>query len=439
MSTVTAIKGGSDFAITSTAELAEHGVALMQGDSKERMAEMAKNSVDAIVTDPPYGLTDSLDTQALLAHWLAGEEYEAPSSGFMNKDWDSCVPSPELWREAYRVLKPGAYLVAFAGSRTSDLTSISLRLAGFDVKDIIQWTYGQGMPHSTNIGEHFGLAKTAIGSGLKPAHEPIIVARKPQEKKLSLVKNTEKWGVGGLNIDAARVGDVERQDGTQGRWPANVILSHGPDCQLLGEQRVPSTAHYTAVGGGWFARYGQDIPGRTNFNGSETAPKWSCAPGCPVAALEASGEGRSRYFEVFHGEREDELAIEPVLRGEASALCYSPKPGTSEREAGLASVGITGKLTKSMTPGVVEKVKKVRLNTHPTIKPAVEKASVMRWLIRLVCPTGGLVLDPFNGSGSTGIAAVLEKRDYIGIDLDETEGYLDITAARILHWAKKGR
>src|SRR5580692_7670121 len=123
--------------------LAAAGVTLIQGDSRLKMAEMEENSIGAIVTDPPYGLTDGpLDIEALLTAWMAGGEHKSAGCGFMGKKWDAGVPSPALWREALRVLRPGGHCLAFAGTRTSHLTTLALQLAGFEVRDTLIWHYG---------------------------------------------------------------------------------------------------------------------------------------------------------------------------------------------------------------------------------------------------------------------------------------------------------
>ncbi len=267
--------------------LAEAGVTLVHGDSRLEMAEMEENSIDAIVTDPPYGLTDGpLDIESLLTEWMAGGEHKSAGCGFMGKKWDSTVPSPALWREALRVLKPGGHCLAFAGTRTVDLTTMALRLAGFEVRDVLIWHYGQGMPKSRNIGHQLGLVSgTAVGSGLKPSYEPIIVARKPLQPGLTLTANARQWGTGGINIDACRIGTTQTSaSGPSGRWPANALFSHADECRLLGREEVVSGAHAPGQRMSGFGRFGggKVIACDDGFApGRETAEKWGCAPGCP--------------------------------------------------------------------------------------------------------------------------------------------------------------
>ena len=201
---------------------------LLVGDNRNLIRTLADNSVDAIVTDPPYGLADpkSLGVRDMLRHWLDGGEAETKGAGFMNRKWDAAVPQPPIWREALRVLKPGGHLLAFGGSRTYDLVVLGLRLAGFEIRDQLQWVYGCGM-------NKVGYVKTADGrqvvpgwgGALRPAHEPIAVARKPVEG--TLTSNLAAWGTGALNIDGCRV-EAEGGDGPS-RWPTNFIHDGGPE------------------------------------------------------------------------------------------------------------------------------------------------------------------------------------------------------------------
>src|SRR5690625_5195364 len=238
---------------------------VIHGDCLDVLKELDDNSVDSVVTDPPYGLSKEPDINEVLSKWLAGEEYDHGHGGFMGKSWDSFVPHPDIWREVYRVLKPGGHALVFAGTRTQDLMTISLRLAGFEVRDVIEWLYFSGFPkshdvskafdrragaerevvgidedflrrnpisnHKNDYGEGYGnpsfkdgiegakitapateLARKwdGWGTALKPAHEPIIVVRKPlidadTGRKLTVVNCVEKYGTGAINIDASRI------------------------------------------------------------------------------------------------------------------------------------------------------------------------------------------------------------------------------------------
>src|SRR5690625_4763894 len=233
---------------------------ILHGDCLDRLKELPDNSVDSVVTDPPYGLSKEPDINEVLSKWLAGEEYDHGHGGFMGKSWDSFVPHPDIWKEVHRVLKPGGHALVFAGTRTQDLMTISLRMAGFEVRDVIEWLYFSGFPKSHNVSKAFdrragaerevvgerpnrqkpqydgangvanfagGSAKNAVefitapatdlarkydgwGTALKPAHEPIIVVRKPlidadTGRKLTVADCVEKYGTGAINIDASRI------------------------------------------------------------------------------------------------------------------------------------------------------------------------------------------------------------------------------------------
>lgn len=225
---------------------------LLNDDCLNALKKIPDNSIEAVCTDPPYGLSKQPDIAEVMQHWINGDTYEHKSNGFMGKSWDSFVPGPEYWREVYRVLKPGGHAAIFAGSRTQDLMSIALRFAGFEIRETIMWVYGSGMPKSLDVSKtidkSFGAERTevvgkskrhnsrAFGSGegdadygtysggvpdilapatdqakqwqgwgtaLKPAYEPIILVRKPLEG--TVAQNVLKWGVGGINIDECRV------------------------------------------------------------------------------------------------------------------------------------------------------------------------------------------------------------------------------------------
>jgi site-specific DNA-methyltransferase (adenine-specific) len=370
---------------------------LRTGDCLDVLAELEACSVDALVTDPPYGLGKPPPIREVLACWLAGETYEAKGGGFMGKTWDAMVPPPKVWAAALRVVKPGAWGVVFAGTRTVDLMGISLRLGGWEVRDQIAYLYGSGFPKSLN--GPWG------GTALKPALEPALLVRRPLDG--TYAENATRWGVGGLNIDAGRIG-VEwmprtKSDGTvksqnramavhntgrvrlddvQGRWPANVMLGHNEDC-------------------------GED-----------------CTTGCAVAMLDKQSG----------------------TEGGASRFFYTAKPSRSEREAGLdglpvwTSHEVTNRDPDSAGAKHARSGKTAQgevRNHHPTVKPV----DLMRHLVQLVTPPAiedrrPLVLDPFMGSGTTGMAAAGLGLDFLGIDLDPA--HVQIARARI-EWAAPGR
>lgn len=371
---------------------------IIHGDSIEELKKLPANSVDAVVTDPPYGLGNftSKDIAECMAAWVNDEQWEAKGSGFMGKAWDAFVPPPQLWREVLRVLKAGGHILAFAGSRTQDLMSISLRLAGAEVRDCLMWLYGKGFPKSHNISKaidkHYGVEGEVIsidkrhnyssglvkagqgeryeinrkitapssddakkwegwGTALKPNYEPVILARKPLDG--TVVNNVLTHGVGGLNIDGCRI-KSDRDLGRMNKKDNGMFAcGNGASSAYIRKQR-----------------------------GLEPLGLWPSNILLDEIALKAMGE-TSRFF-------------------------YCAKSQTAERHAGLE--GLKG-------------------NIHPTVKPI----KLMRYLCRLVTPKGGTILEPFAGSGTTLIAAHLEGFNYIGIEREEE--YVNIIKARIKHWA----
>jgi DNA modification methylase len=321
---------------------------LLLGDCLIQLAALPDACVDAVVTDPPYGLS------------------------FMGKAWDYDVPSAKVWCEVLRVLKPGGHLLAFAGTRTQHRMAVQIEDAGFEIRDMIAWVYGSGFPKSRNLdGDWQGW-----GTALKPALEPITVARKPLVG--TVAANVLEHGTGAINVDGCRVGTgadkgvwpvtgrtAERgsmagpmgcaeTDITSGRWPANLI--HDGSDEVVG--LFPQS---TSTGGSGPASRGHKSDGRT-VSGSCSA---------------TGGFGDS---------------------GSAARFFYCAKASKADRGDD---------------------------NTHPTVKPT----ELMRYLCRLVTPPGGVVLDPFMGSGSTGKAAMLEGFEFIGIERETA--YLEIAQQRI--------
>lgn len=481
------------------------------GDCLAILRTLPPDSIDAVVTDPPYELN------------------------FMGRAWDrsGIAFQPETWAEVMRVLKPGGHLLAFGGSRTYHRIACAIEDAGFDIRDSIHWTYGSGFPKSLDIGKaidkrggnphlskeigdaikaarvargltvgwcdgHFcggstnwswfegrqagqrpptpetfnkivdewpelsnlrdavaqaeretiGTANSSLGgtvaagerdqefiaehrtkvyditapatpaakqwsgwgTALKPSHEPIILARKPLSAP-NVASNVLQWGTGGINVDGCRVGtadntgrlsgshnkenwrmgsDHESGSHPSGRWPANTLLSHAESCAESGET-------------------------------------WDCEEDCPVLLMDAqSGNGASRFFTVFEPE-----AIDPFV--------YQAKASRSERNAGCEGMEERtadpygehrGRRMEDKSRIDGKPAKKAE-NFHPTVKPL----ALMRHLVRLITPPGGIVLDPFNGSGSTGCAAVLEGMRYVGCEQDAD--YVAIARARIAHWERE--
>ena len=344
--------------------------------------------IDACVTDPPYGLS------------------------FMGKQWDYEVPGVEVWTKVNEVLKPGAHLLSFFGSRTYHRGAIPIEDAGFEIRDQLMWLYGSGFPKSHNIGKAVDELQRneskweGWGTALKPAHEPIVMARKPF--KGSVAENVLEHGTGGININDCRVetddklsigsnkrdnanvnfgmkdNKEEQKQHEQGRYPANV-MHDGSDVVLDIFPHTKSGKMKQHIEGGNYNVYGKMYPRDVETIGDE---------------------------------------------GFASRFFYCAKASKEDRDEGLENF-VEAQTTDGNIRSNSETARKfganstLRKNVHPTVKPT----ELMRYLCRLVIPKGGIVLDPFMGSGSTGKAAVMSGFKFIGIEMDEE--YFDIACARI--------
>lgn len=401
---------------------------LVHGDALESLRALDDQSVDSIVTDPPYGLGKEPDALAMLRDWLDTGHHEVKGKGFMGKEWDAFVPQPAVWKECLRVLKPGGYLLAFAGTRTQDLMGLGLRIAGFQVRDCIGWLYGSGFPKSADVsknidkaagaerevvgskvtgnakqrtsatgefadGKHGGQQVVDItapatdaakqwqgwGTSLKPAYEPIIVARKPLVG--TVAANVLEHGTGAINVDGCRVG----QESIEYRTTSYRDASSG---EFSGQSQENYTTGTKVVQG--------RFPANIIHDGSEEvlAVFPNNNPSCK-APSKAKPESK---FRPGQGNYQPQGQIYPDDKGtSASRFFYCAKAKKSER----------------------------RGSKHPTIKPL----ALMQYLVRLVTPPGGTLLDPYMGSGTTIEAAKLEGFSAIGIDNSE-ESVAD-TKARI--------
>ena len=352
---------------------------ILVGDCLDALRAMPSESVDAVVTDPPYGLGKPPPAADVLRAWLDGATYRATGGGFMGASWDAFVPGPEVWREVARVLKPGGHAVIFAGSRTLDWMGISVRLGGLEIRDTLGWVYWSGFPKSLDVSKAIPATDAARqwsgwGTALKPAIEPAILARKPLAG--TVAANVQRHGTGAINVDGCRLvpGDLA--------WPgpAEVESNYttGSDARSLGFHHGVNTA--------------KDHPLSVRYS---AAGRW---PANLYACAKASRAERERGCDGLPARS----GADAVHREEGSAGMQSPRAGAGRKR---------------------EEVR----NHHPTVKPI----RLMRWLCRLVTPPGGLVVDPFAGSGSTGVAAVLEGFDFTGCELDE--GHAAIARARIGH------
>ncbi|SAK98426.1 DNA methylase N-4/N-6 domain-containing protein [Caballeronia pedi] len=387
--------------------MSERPYALHLGDCLDVLATLADASVDSIVTDPPYHLTSNArgshkPGEATTPHLRA----RIGDRGFMGKEWDGgdIAQRVEMWAQCLRVLKPGGHLVAFSGSRTYHRMACAIEDAGFEIRDQIMWLYGSGFPKSRNIGD-------GRGTALKPAHEPICFARKPLVGTVEA--NVLQHGTGALNIDACRVeptGESQARDG-----------------------EASQARRYTEQGGTNFAALpgvrGGDPSGRWPANvihdgSDEVLEAFPDAPGQIARSSSSARKTQNVYGAMVRGSG----GIEPraELDKSAARFFYCAKASRADRNEGLPSSDVPA-VTQGATMRDCETAdwSARNGNTHPTVKPT----DLMAYLCRLVTPAGGIVLDPFMGSGSTGKAAMREGFRFVGIDM--TPEYVDIARARI--------
>jgi len=571
------------------------------GKNLDKLKDFPDNYFDAIVTDPPYGLGNEPNAEEMLKAWIENGYLEVKGVGFMGKEWDAFVPQPLFWKEAFRVLKHGGHIVSFFGTRTYDWGVMAMRLAGFEVRDCIQWIYGSGFPKSHNIfkaidkkpnlqyikewkkwlekeieisdrsqkeinemcgfnaigysrydskdnwatnipsfdkwvkmkdaigiqtmewdficdsnenergwieptgglsggsGNTIGrfsgkqLSDNSIsekakqwdgwGSALKPANEPIVLARKPLEKGLSIAENVLKWGTGGINIDGCRVGSdlIKGQKAGQGfnnvkgfgvntklgneeakeyistdvngRFPANLIFTHHPECICDGLKKAGSGKEggYNYEGNTYEVEgfVPNNSPQANSNYGTETIEDWTCHEDCPIKIMdEQSGERKGWASQnhsnfspyggnSFNSSKTNRLVFHKGYddKGGASRFFYCAKASKAERNKGLE--GLEQKTIKGGDKGQDERAVAYKIrptptaNTHPTIKPI----KLMQYLIRLITPPNGIVLDPFMGSGTTGVACKLEGFSFVGIEMNPE--YHQIAIARIENYIEE--
>lgn len=358
---------------------------MLLGDSLEVLKGLPDNSINAVVTDPPYGLS------------------------FMGKKWDYDVPSVELWIECLRVLKPGGHLLSFGGTRTYHRMVVNIEDAGFEIRDQIQWIYGSGFPKSLNIkeGEFKGW-----GTALKPANEPIVLARKPLDG--TVYNNIEKWGVGGLNIEASRIEAAITDDGTNRSRKNGAGMFHNTEA---GTHTAPGSA------GRWPANVLFDEEAAVVLDEQS-----GNRPGCKSPS-KAKPESK---FRPGQGNYQPQGPIYPDSGG-ASRFFYVAKASKRERNAGLEGMekkaqGTYGKFAGDGRGRQTEH--QPTENFHPTVKPI----KLMEYLCKLITPPGGIVLDPFMGTGSTGVAALKLGFSFMGIEREPE--YFEIAKKRIENISK---
>lgn len=384
---------------------------LQHGDCIEWLGLLPSASVDACVSDPPYGLGNPPDPVAVMRAWAAGEEFRVEGGGFMGRVWDSFVPGPEMWKQVFRVLKPGGHVVAFASTRTVGWTEMALRFAGFEIRDQIDWLYWSGFPKSLDVSKAIdkdaGIWRGRSGSvvsGNSAMSGPNYERTPKGSPETDDARQWEGWGTALKPCFEPAVLARKPLDGTV----AETILAHG-----TGGINIAACSFK---------------PGSSEWPGPNDPQK-------PSAAAWSPGHPGDRFGKLDYDDGEQWLP--PEYGRHASNILYVPKPSRRERERGTSGIapletpaveaaGLGSKGLDSPRAGAGRKSEPFR-NNHPTLKPV----RLMRWLCRLTCPQGGVVIDPFTGSGTTGIAAILEGMRFGGAELDER--FHMIASSRITH------
>mgnify|MGYP001478575738 CR=1 FL=1 len=373
---------------------------ILNGDCIEEMQKLIDDGVqvDSVVTDPPYEL------------------------GFMGRSWDSTgiAFQKETWELAYKLLKPGGHLLAFSASRNYHRMAVAIEDVGFEIRDQMMWLYGSGFPKSMNVGKAFDkkLGNSeweGWGTALKPAHEPIVMARKPLSEK-SIVDNVLKHGTGAINIDECRI------EGNDAKYPDT-----NPDFKDIGRQSKEAIGiDKLSFGQTENAKRKKVVRKPRNESGVWTDGN---------SGMKAEG---TQYADADPKGRFPANVMHDGLDTEWSRYFYCPKVSKAERNKGLDNFKIEktkgGGGTSNNTwyeddvnaaSGKFGSEKAPSKNIHPTVKPQ----KLMQYLCRMVTPKGGIILDMFMGSGSTGMAAKDEGFDFIGIEKEKE--YFKIAEARI--------
>jgi len=501
---------------------------LILNDCKRELLWMKDNSIDSVVTDPPYELK------------------------FMGKKWDGSgiAYDVEMWKEVLRVLKPGGHLLSFGATRTHHRMMVAIEDAGFEIRDCLMWMYGTGFPKNYNISkaidkaagaerEVVGQRKDILlkqgadlkrgerkivesfdagapernngfttvsaditapatleaeqwegwGTALKPAYEPIVLARKPLAEK-TIVANVLEYGVGGINIDESRVGtegatkrshqssfqnegikgNVHATRGYRsehdvikleaGRFPANVLFTHHSECKLIGNKVVKGDGHAPKLSKGNPFGGKNDQKHEERYFNQEVVEDWICHEECPIRILDSqSGILKSGKMDSIakggkfntYGKMYERRVVNSASKGGASRFFYCAKASKSERNAGLdsfpdkvAKVSYSNRVCSTCGKHELQTILDRRClcenptwetgrlkptkNTHPTVKPL----KLMEYLVKLITPPNGTVLDPFMGSGSTGCACATSGFNFIGIELEKDSH--DIAKKRIEYY-----
>lgn len=347
--------------------VATSSVQILNCDARDLIARLPNDFLDSCVTDGPYEL------------------------GFMGKAWDSTgiVFDVSFWREVLRVLKPGAHLLSFGGTRTWHRMVCAVEDAGFEIRDSLHWFYGSGFPKSKTAASGM---PDGQGTALKPGHEPIVMARKPLIG--TLAENIAKYGTGGIQIDACRLATTDDPVKAHGRWPANVLLDECAAAELdeqSGECGSSLKRDYAD----------QKSRGASSVYAANNTTR--------TVTTYADSGGASRFFYVAKPSRKErDLGCEHLM----------PKSGGEATDREEGSAGVRNPRAGAGRNGNVR-------NYHPTVKPV----RLLRYLVRLVTPRGGTVFDPFVGSGTTGVAAVCEGAEFLGSEM--TAEYGPIISGRL--------
>ncbi len=449
--------------------MSKNKIEILTGDCREVLKQYPDNHFDSVVTDPPYGLGKEPDPNVILASWIEKGYHEITGKGFMGKEWDAFVPQPIIFKEILRVLKPGGHILCACGTRTQDWMTMSMRFAGFEIRDVITWHYGNGFPKSLDIskaldnylgaerevvgvagksgaerncmagdfkgGEYFETQANSYeakqwdgwGTALKPATEFFTLGRKPLSEP-TVAKNILKWGVGGINIDGCEIdlnGDYKskangrpsltglddnynsetaNQADENGRFPANVMFDEYA-AKLLDQQSGNLKSGKGIIGTG---------------KGTDEQTIFGKGKGGIITSSFGDSGGASRFF-------------------------YIAKASKSERNKGLEDLGLKKEMGHSRydtckncagynrdSGCACDNPEREHLviegNYHPTVKPV----KLMCELVKLITPKGGVTLDPFCGSGTTGVGCKIEGFNAVLIDMEPE--YTEIAQHRVNAW-----
>lgn len=381
-------------------------VEILQGDCIDVMATLDADSFHACVTDPPYHFGSIVKRFAKSGGADRPESrvgaYSRHARGFMGKEWDggTMALEPETWAAVLRVLKPGAHLAAFGGTKTFHRMACAIEDAGFELRDTLMWVYGSGFPKSHNQhGDWEGW-----GTALKPAWEPIILARKPLVG--TVAQNLAKHRTGAINIVDCRVGDEVRHAAYTSLAPChgNALGKSGTASARRGTQGEPK--EYV---GRW--------PANLLHDGSDEAVE--AFPVAPGQIADASNNSERRKTQNTYGamKRGSQEASAERRYTDKGSTNFAMKPGARREDEGSAA--------RFFYCAKASKQDREDGNTHPTVKPT----ALMRWLCKLVTPPRGVILDPFMGSGSTGKAALFDEFRFVGIEREAE--YVEIARRRL--------